>query len=422
MSLPSELREQLLSGYLDDALTVDERTRADELLASDADFAAELNELREIRATLQMIGDAGSDAKLADGFADRVLDAAVARAQSEGLGEDHPLLRLAEQPSLASRRRAFDWRIPASVVTLAASIAVAIVVFNRDDEPNRVAQENDPVVVPNPDNVTETTDPSMLAVEPNVQVPGNADDATDVEVGDPQLDGSTDNGMVADGRQDSNVPNMIPEATDTPDVVPPVQPSQDDAIAATDTKDPAARIGELSPENQLLLGGSPVMVYSVQVSEIGKLNKAVESAMAKAQIGATRQKKVSDDIAGFVAKPIVDPEKVANARVLYLQAPLKSLDRFYLNLLADEEGIAKVGIGIAFNTPIERVTDMLRVDPTWVKHEGRVLELVSSTPVVTQLASELDQLQFNYKREASMMKIQDDGPDEMGQVLVLILP
>jgi len=103
MSLPNEIREQLLSGYLDDSLSADECARVERLLASDPDFAAELEELREIRAALKTIASE-DEVKLGSGFANKILDAAVAQARSEGLDDDHPLLRLAEQPRGAGYR------------------------------------------------------------------------------------------------------------------------------------------------------------------------------------------------------------------------------------------------------------------------------------------------------------------------------
>ena len=85
MSLPQDLLDQLLSGYLDDALTADEHIRVERLLRSDPDVAEDLRKLRELRHSLQVLSKVDSDIKLDPGFADRVLGAAVARAREEGL-------------------------------------------------------------------------------------------------------------------------------------------------------------------------------------------------------------------------------------------------------------------------------------------------------------------------------------------------
>ena len=99
MSLPKEILEQLLSGYLDDALSADERARVERLIETDADAASQLEQLRDLRQALKEVSRADAGFKLPAGFADRVLDASVAAAASEGLSEDHPLVRLAEQPT-----------------------------------------------------------------------------------------------------------------------------------------------------------------------------------------------------------------------------------------------------------------------------------------------------------------------------------
>jgi hypothetical protein len=70
---------------------------------------------------------------------------------------------------------------------------------------------------------------------------------------------------------------------------------------------------------------------------------------------------------------------------------------------------------------MKRVVDSLNVNPTTVRHDGRVLELVGNATVISQIAAELDELPFSFNRSNSL-KIQNDGPDEMGQVLLLIQP
>ncbi|MCP4885855.1 MAG: hypothetical protein GY904_04495, partial [Planctomycetaceae bacterium] len=137
MSLPNELREQLLSGHLDDALSADERARVDHLLANDPEFADELEQLREIQATLATISSSEDEIRLESGFAERILDAAVAQARFEGLNEDHPLLRLAEQPSLQQNKRSAGWRVPVTIAAVAATIALAFfaVDFGKQQDP-----------------------------------------------------------------------------------------------------------------------------------------------------------------------------------------------------------------------------------------------------------------------------------------------
>jgi hypothetical protein len=412
MSLPNELREQMLSGYLDDALSADERARVDQWLASDPDLAGELDQLRELRAALQAIGRAGSHLKLESGFADRVVDAAVARAQAEGLSEDHPLLRLAEQPTPSRRGRSLDWRWPASLAALAASIALAIFLFGGGNDTRPLANQSP---TPESEIIAESTIGESANGESSeaAMLAESATDATvaPADVSENQLESTPMNPAVTPDQIATNEPQSTPPSIQEIDA--------SESIAATESPKPMETGNSL--EEQLLLGGAPVMVLSVRLTEAGKQSDAIGDALTNSQISANRQQRVTNEIAGFVAPDDSDLEGVADAKVLYLQAPLKSLDRFYLSLMADEEGIAKVGMTIAFNAPIRRVADALKVDPTTVQHDGRVLELVSSTPTVAEVASQLDDLPFDFNR-TKVLKIQDDGPDEMGQVLVLVLP
>ena len=53
MSLPRELLDQLLSGYLDDSLSADERARVEQLLQSDDEIVKELEaRMKELDAEI----------------------------------------------------------------------------------------------------------------------------------------------------------------------------------------------------------------------------------------------------------------------------------------------------------------------------------------------------------------------------------
>ncbi len=186
MSLPKELLDQLLTGYLDDALTADERVRVEQLLHSNAEIAVELEQLRDLRRSLQVLSRVDSDIKLEQGFADRVLGAAVARAREEGLADDHPLIRLAEQPStspVVATPHSSSWRTAAILVGLAASIVIAVLVLRPQTEadPNMIANLDLPSV--DRQDVPVTPDESVAnpIVEPGPMLVENRQPAvTDV--------------------------------------------------------------------------------------------------------------------------------------------------------------------------------------------------------------------------------------------------
>ena len=155
MSLPQVLLDQLLTGYLDDVLSTDERKRVETLLKTDASVAEELAQLQELRTALKAVSLADSDVRLDAGFADRVIDEAVARARVEGVSEDHPLMRVWDQPSSSlSPANSSAWRMAAVMVGLAASIALAVMLLRPKDKESQgdldpqIAQVNPPQIVP----------------------------------------------------------------------------------------------------------------------------------------------------------------------------------------------------------------------------------------------------------------------------------
>ena len=139
--------DELLSAYLDDALSGDERLRVEQLLADDPKVSAEFDELKELRRSLRVLATApASSYRLPDGFADRVVDFAVEQAKREGLDSDHPLLRIdSTRPSvLPIRGRSFGWRVAGVVAAVAASVALAMFSMSgnapsNDPDANQVA-------------------------------------------------------------------------------------------------------------------------------------------------------------------------------------------------------------------------------------------------------------------------------------------
>ena len=146
MSLPPALIDQLLTGYLDEVLTADELARIETLLKTEPSIAEELARLQELRLALKAVALADSDIQLDSGFADRVIDEAVLRARSEGVSDEHPLMRIDNQPvvSVSSASASSTWRIAAVMVGLAASIALAV--FLMRSEQDQGTGDSDPQI------------------------------------------------------------------------------------------------------------------------------------------------------------------------------------------------------------------------------------------------------------------------------------
>ena len=421
MSLPKELLDQLLTGYLDDALTADERVRVEQLLESNAEIADELGQLRDLRQSLQVLSKVDSDIKLDQGFADRVLGAAVARAREEGLADDHPLISLAEQPSTspaATAPRSSSWRAAAILVGLAASIVIAVFVLRPQTETDPVMIAKSETTPADPQDIPLTRDalvpdetPASPRVEPGPMLAENGQPSLDT-VASSEATPSVGRSDVDDARSVDADPSLDPgTGSATQDSVaavdaPPMTTEREAAV--TTVPDPMAKLGA-------------ILVVDVRRTEAGRANDAVAKAMSAAEIAPASRKEVTEQIAGFVADNVDDDDSAEGASVLYLQLPGKQFDLFYQQLWADEEGIESVRMTIAMGAPVMQLVDSVRPDPTTVVHEAAAYELFSQSGAVDQLISELDELPFPAAtRSGVATSLLGSGPDVQAQVLVLV--
>jgi hypothetical protein len=444
MSLPREILDQLLSGYLDDALSADEHARVERLLETDPDVALELEELRGIRFALRDVAVADSTFRLPAGFADRVLDAAVATARSEGLSEDHPLIRLAEQPSprrstVSSRgshdRPASSWRGAAVLVALAASIVFAVVALRPDVNP--VNQDNPGVAMTDPGASSDPTQPTPP--DSIVAQTGDPNHSSEVVTQSPPAGDDT-----SVTTQAIAVVDATPKRADVSETVQPdrVQPSIDafpvNAIATNDTPSIGTpSVGKAGPEmvssttrqseQRTQLGA--ILVVDIEQTDLGRQADAVKAAMQAVGIGAASQKSVTEDVVAIVGD--VDPSAAdADAAIMYLQVSAKRLDRLVMALVADEQNIQAVRFLLAEDAPILGVASSLQpVDPMEIQHAG-VWQLAADSQqwvgaVAHDLAGRPDYLPIDRTTAqagaASMMtQPKSGGPDVMSQILLLI--
>ena len=125
------------------------------LLKTEPSIAEELAKLQQMRSALKAVALADNDIRLDTGFANRVIDKAVVRARAEGVSDDHPLMRLDQQPmaSLTPVPASSTWRIAAVMVGLAASIAIAVVLMRANE-----------------DGVVRVPDPQIVEVKPEMPV------------------------------------------------------------------------------------------------------------------------------------------------------------------------------------------------------------------------------------------------------------
>lgn len=430
MSLPKDLLDQLLTGYLDDALSVDERARVDQLLKSDPAVADELEQLRELRGSLKAVAKADAKVKLDAGFADRVLVAAVARARSEGLPDDHPLIRLAEQPSTTPAPQPTSttyWRNVGLLVGLAASIAIAVITLRpqSNDILGIAAVEVDPGV---PDRIAEDS-----------AVAGDPFDSSNAA---PQMIASADssNSQSASQSAVTNSPATTslqqPSATDAvaaqesliqePLIQEPLihKPAPTEALADRGNRSATPAGSSVVDESTVKVGDQDVsvslgaiIVLDVRRSDAGREANAVEAALANASI-ETSKKDVTDEIVGFVNENVDAEASGDDVSLIYLNVSAKKFDRFYAQLWNDRQGIESVQMKMVMDAPLMKWVDAIRPDPTAVRHSGEATyELFGAGSVVDQL----EQIEYPPMRDRSeKFEPSSLGPDIQSEVLVLV--
>ena len=420
MSLPKDLRDQLLSAYLDDALSADEQSRVDRLLDSDPDARDELDSLRQLRSSLRDVARSDSDATLGTHFADRVLGAAVAQARSEGLAEDHPLVRLAEQPSTTRAPAASPaWLTGGLLVGLAASIALAVIMVRpQDDSGSRIALApgGSDVVSPLPEDPPSVMPEVAPRIDLAQQSPGADGQPESVIVEDVPPE-------VADVR-----PQVAPSVESIADVEPPavevmepksVQPESVEPIRES----PAPMVAGTDLDERAIGTGSLICVLDVRRTPQGRQNRAVESALRTASIASANRKELAPDVVSSIdpdaVEPVGDEDEVS---VIYLHVDGKKFDHLHRVLWQDQQGVESVRIHFSMDKRFTQVADSLRVDPTAVRLEDEVYELYSEQGAVDQLVDQLNRIDFGNKPERGEGSARPvvSGADVPAQAIIVI--
>lgn len=396
MSLPREILDQLLSGYIDDALSGDERARVEQLLRDEPEVARELQELRDIRTALQEVHRADRAIHLGPNFADRVLQATVDQAKTEGLSEDHPVMLLSEQPSTAVARGELPVvRIAGAIAALAATIIVAIAVMQspKNDPEEGLLVQNDPLVE-DPVNVPAAPEPVIEKETPGVAAP------SEMLVQEDPIDNATSPIEIPD-------PVQMPVKDDVNDVPDRLNNIAKDTTPAMTPKDVQA---------QLLLAQGMVMAIDVRQSEQGKADNVIGRLMAKAGLMPADQKQINGEIVGFT-KTLADENKAVS--VLYLDDSGKKIDNFINAMVADVEGIESISFNLVADAPIIGVANALReIDPTTVRHSWQLQDSGdNSLGSLTQALSSQSFADLNRGRAAGIVS---GGTDIRARLFVLV--
>ncbi len=402
MSLPQALIDQLLTGYLDEVLSADELARVETLLETEPSIAEELAKLQELRSALKAVALADGDIRLDTGFAERVIDEAVQRARSEGVSDEHPLLRIDHQDVVhaANAPVASDssrWRIAAVMVGLAASIALAVFLM-RSEEQGETGNLNPQIAQVKPDTplrgITEDIKPqSDPAIAIASSQPANSDSSRTAE--SPDIESPIENG-VQSPRIDENSVAAMPDSDAKPNEL------STEPVGA-EPAPPAVTLGA-------------ILVVNVELTAEGREQDVFSTAMMRAGLKASSQKKISEEVVGAIENPSL--QKPQGAAVVYLQAPAKDLDRLCLGLIADRVGVQSVGMSLAMNAPVMRAINAVRQDPTAVRHESSSLQLLSDDDTIAQLTDTL--LKLEYAGMRSGLTVPSTGGDQMSEILLLV--
>jgi hypothetical protein len=291
--------------------------------------------------------------------------------------------------------------VAALLVGLAASIALAVIALRPETNPpqaNSMLAGTSPAMDPL-DLAPERMQVGELGVREQgalAAVPGTA--ASDV------------------AQAESAAPQVEPIAPAPLQPAPPAPPASSIAVAppSMDVIGEPPSPATINAPGQLAV----LMVFRVRTTSAGEASGAVEQAMRLAAIEPATKTPISEVLAGSV--PASQPPGGEQAKVLYLQAPLKQLDKFHLQLLADEEGIESVEMSLLSGRPTMQVMEALDIDPTSIRHSS--LELVSNNGAVEQLTNQLTQLPFAPLSAPMPLAASSasQGPDVMGQILVLV--
>lgn len=413
MSLPPDLLDQLLSGYLDDSLSRDERARVEALLADDPSVAAELDELRGLRASLQLLAQAESQVRLPDGFAERVVAAAIRQAEREGVDEDHPLLRIGASAAASDPRRAMGRprHYAAGLLALAASIGIAVMALR--PEAIRGPKGNPGLAAV---DVESETAPATAIEAAGPTLPQRADLATSRRAAE-EVDRSAETNRPADS--DPSNPSPPPERIAATDGVAaaPADPKQ---IEAMRTAPPSPETP--SPDTNAASSGmqiGAILVLDVRLTERGRSERAIELAMAEAELDAESEKELSAELVGHLRRGPAADTSDREITLLYLQAGAKKLDRFYLNLLSDPQAVESVGMTLAVDAPILKIVQSIAVDPTTVQHREQSFRLTGER-ATDHLVGELSRLPYVPFDRRAVATPSSSGPDVPAQILVLV--
>jgi len=416
---PPDDWDQLVSDALDDRLDGAERARLEQLTKQYPQaaerwqsYVEDQSRLREHFSQLADESKASLPSLPAD-FSKRVVQEARNRARSEADSPSHPLLLAEVEPTrLAgatqtsqqlspSRRRSRMFvvavAVAASLLLLAGPAVWQLGAPGPVAEQDLVGGQEDAVRPADGDVAQATEERSAVQVDdesgtaggdsgpsPHTIVQQMPEQATDSTIADrrdapalPTTAETPDVSAIADSSSTPRIPEVGQTAgggmTEPSNLIdrpnPNGQPDATVSAGATDSMVAADAMAELT---------GAVLVYDVRLTRRGRAEQAVRRAMTQAGLEPASERKVDAELAG-VARQVSEPSDGADTddfQILYLQAPARQLDALFAELNEDRDGVASLGMTLATDAPIKKLTRSLKqVDPTQVKGSAVSWEL-----------------------------------------------
>lgn len=402
MPSPKSDLEQLLSASLDGELTPEQQRELDQVLANDAELARQRDELADLRGLVRQSLLSQRPQTLGRGFADRVIDAAIAKAEAEGVRSDHPLVRLANSDASTDSRsdrntlRRFNWRHAGALATLAASLAFVAFLSNRprDREPSgsrEVASGNGQVRQ------------GFLTQPPDANSP-SAD--------------------VPDTKTSPKPTTEIAAASPTPSPSPvPIKPTP--PVAAADPM--PAQVANNPPAGGVKLAA--VMVVAFDLTEHGDDTRALDQALAAEGIQLGARGELDDGMVDeLVESKVIAAGDQPNAteepwEVYFVQAPATQISNFVDRLSRDEKSFDDFSWGIASDPDGSiDVVEQFAVNPAKAPPDQLAFArgLVDTDGDAVQFRRGLGLMAMNDAKGLRGMLPQSTSPSEMSHLLLLV--
>ena len=335
--------EERLSLLIDDRLSTDQRLAVERELTGDADARAVWQSLQQQSSILKQV-HASVDAQLPDSFADRVVDRAIDRAIEEGVGDDHPLILAANQPSAAVRTPSRRGRRAAMLGGFAVAASLGGLLFLRG---------GDAEVTTGPPSGGLARGP-LEAAESIVSTPRLANDLAELSGAVAALPVDAPEAGPSDvDVQSATLPSdvVFTEEALAVDRAPSDDRDVELAIAGPGgTPDPPSDpTVSVDPVADIFTGA--VMVFEVVCRDPASADLVLASAMQTAGLQLESQREISDGLvsAATDASGVDDRDSF---QILYLSASGKRIDRLYLELLRDTANVRGVGLSLALSAPI----------------------------------------------------------------------